>query len=201
MSIKTLFQNIADAIKVKDTSIVSLTPSQMPNAILNMPSGDSIDLTKISLVGLYCTARRGGGGGYCQISDLQLLDNSDNIYQFPSDRIASEWGGYATGSGEFAYNIFDNNVNTKGILNAFPNNAHPFGWLCYLPNNTIDCTVYNKWCWYTANDAQDRDPVSFGLLLGSGDILDDMIINCFDFQNNYNVTTNRKTLAYEGVIL
>lgn len=42
MSIKTLFQNIADAIKTKDASIASLTPSQMPDAIINLPSGGGV---------------------------------------------------------------------------------------------------------------------------------------------------------------
>lgn len=39
MSIKSLFQNIATAIKEKDTSIVSLTPVQMPDAIRGISGG------------------------------------------------------------------------------------------------------------------------------------------------------------------
>ena len=200
MSIRTYFEHIADAIRTKDTSIINVTPGEMPDAILNIPSGSTLDLTKINLVGLYCTKRRGGNYGYCQVSDLRLSDINDNDYIFPSDRIASEWGGYATGQNEFAFNMFDNNLNTKAILQMYPSNAHPFGWFVYLPNNTIDCTIYNKWSWYTANDSDDRDPVSFGLILGSGDITDKLDIACVDFQNDYTVTTSRKTLAYSGII-
>lgn len=200
MSIKTLFQNIADAIKQKDANILSITPSEMPNAIINLPTGADIDLTNISFIGLYCTARRGGNGGYCQVSELKLSDGI-NFYSFPSDRVASEWGGYATGQGEFSYNMFDGSVDTKAILNTVPSGIHPFGWFCYLPNNTIDCTVYKYWSWYTANDSPDRDPISFGIVIGSGNITDGIIYKCVDFQNNYNVTTNRKALAYSGVIL
>lgn len=200
MSIRTYFENIAEAIKTKNPNITTVTPGNMPNAILNIPSGGgNIDLTKISFVGLYCTARRGGGAGYCQISELQLY-NDNETFSFPSDRMAFEGGGFATGSGEFAHNIFDGSTNTKGILNMYPQNAHPFGWFVYLPNGVIDTTIFNKWRWYTANDSTDRDPVSFGLVLGSGNILEDLKIKCFDFQTNYNVTTNRKALAYSGVI-
>ena len=39
MSIKSIFQDIADAIKEKDTSISSLTPSQMPDAIRGISGG------------------------------------------------------------------------------------------------------------------------------------------------------------------
>lgn len=39
MSIRTYFENIALAIKEKNPNVVTVTPSQMPDAILNIPSG------------------------------------------------------------------------------------------------------------------------------------------------------------------
>lgn len=42
MSIRSLFQDIADAIKIKDTSIVTLSPAEMPDAIRNIPSGSGV---------------------------------------------------------------------------------------------------------------------------------------------------------------
>ena len=39
MSIRTYFENIASAIKEKNTSIVTVTPSQMPQAILDIETG------------------------------------------------------------------------------------------------------------------------------------------------------------------
>ena len=39
MSIRTYFENIALAIKEKNPNVVTVTPAQMPDAILNIPSG------------------------------------------------------------------------------------------------------------------------------------------------------------------
>jgi len=39
MSIRTYFENIAAAIKDKNPDVVTVTPSQMPDEILNIPSG------------------------------------------------------------------------------------------------------------------------------------------------------------------
>lgn len=41
MSIKSLFENIADAIKDKNPNVTNVTPDEMPNAIRSIPSGSS----------------------------------------------------------------------------------------------------------------------------------------------------------------
>lgn len=41
MSIKSLFENIADAIKDKNPNITNVTPVEMPSAIRSIPSGSS----------------------------------------------------------------------------------------------------------------------------------------------------------------
>jgi len=41
MSIKSLFENIADAIKEKNPNIANVTPVEMPSAIRSIPSGSS----------------------------------------------------------------------------------------------------------------------------------------------------------------
>lgn len=203
MVIKTYFQNIADAIRAKGGTVATLTPAQMPQAIADLPTGGGgleLDLTKINLVGLYATARRGGGtSGYVQISEIELSDGT-NTLTFPTARQSAEWGGFATNQNEFAANVFDGSTNTKGIM-TLQGGTGRFSWFTFFPNDTIDCTIYNTWRWYTANDAADRDPVSFGLLLGSGDLMTGEVLKILDFQTNYNVTSNRKSLAYEGAIL
>lgn len=44
-TIKDYFQNIATAIKQKNTQIVTVTPAQMPQAILDIPSGGGGDFS------------------------------------------------------------------------------------------------------------------------------------------------------------
>lgn len=39
MSIRTYFENIATAIKTKNPNVTTVTPANMPDAILNIPSG------------------------------------------------------------------------------------------------------------------------------------------------------------------
>lgn len=41
MSIRTYFENIADAIKTKGGTSTALTPAEMPRAILDLPTGSS----------------------------------------------------------------------------------------------------------------------------------------------------------------
>lgn len=45
MSIRTYFKNIADAIKEKNPEILTVTPAEMPQAILDIPSGSSNIIT------------------------------------------------------------------------------------------------------------------------------------------------------------
>lgn len=42
MSIRTYFENIASAIKTKNPNVTTVTPANMPDAILNIPSGGSL---------------------------------------------------------------------------------------------------------------------------------------------------------------
>ena len=55
MSIKTLFQNIADAIKEKNTGVLTVTPSQMPQAIRDIPSGGGLSENIIKYIENYLT--------------------------------------------------------------------------------------------------------------------------------------------------
>jgi hypothetical protein len=43
MAIKTYFQNIADAIRAKGGTVATLTPSEMPQAIADLPTGGGLE--------------------------------------------------------------------------------------------------------------------------------------------------------------
>ncbi len=79
MSIKSLFQNIAAAIKTKDTSISSLTPAEMPSAIINLPSGgdtphyDMIDYMKVIPTIVYSTVNSSIIGNQFQLNQSKKL--------------------------------------------------------------------------------------------------------------------------------
>ena len=47
MSIKSLFQNIANAIKEKNTSVSTITPAEMPDAILDIQTGTENEIPEI----------------------------------------------------------------------------------------------------------------------------------------------------------
>ena len=203
MSIKTLFQNIADAIKVKDTSIVSLTPSQMPNAIINLPTASDLDLTKINIVGMYIKAVKGGNisNFRAQVGTIQLFNN-DGVYLWNNNTIINSVSStlITQNSEDFFRCLKDNYSNTTKWLIR---NSYYTGYPCFgfaLLNNDIDCTVYNKWKWYTANDGSERDPVSFGLILGNLSN-DEIKLKIIDYKENQTITNNRLALAYEGVIV
>lgn len=203
MSIKTLFQDIADAIKVKDTSIVSLTPSQMPDAIINLPSGSDIDYTNINVVGMFVKAVKGGNisNFRCQVGTIILYN--DNIeYAWNSNSIISSIStALITQNEEDFFRCLKNDYSNtyKWLVRNSYYNGYPCLGMAIL-NNSIDCTVFNKWKWYTANDGSERDPVSFGLIIGN--LTNDNInIKVVDFKENQAITNNRMSLAYEGVIL
>jgi len=56
--------------------------------------------------------------------------------------------------------------------------------------------TYSKWRWYTANDASNRDPVSFKLEASN----DNQNWIELDSAIDVDVTTTRQTIAYTGNI-
>ena len=194
MAINTYFKNIADAIREKTGGSALITPGQMPGEIRNIPTGGVIDDHNITFVGFYGTSRRSNTQDiYAQISRLRLF-NDNNELTFNMNGYGTLNG--PTTVGEPAQNVF--NTTNKSVI-VLKDITKPFMWFAFS-ENPIDITRYNKWRWYTANDGDFRDPVSFGLLLGSGDILTDMAFKLYDYGENRTITTNRNALAYEGLI-
>lgn len=68
-TIKEYFQNIATAIKQKNSEIVTVTPAQMPQAILDIPSGGGISFVEPTYENFT--------GGYVS-NDKYILTSSPN---------------------------------------------------------------------------------------------------------------------------
>ncbi len=58
MSIRTLFENISEAIKEKNTSVTNVTPSQMPDAIRDIISGGLETITETEWENLTAEQKR-----------------------------------------------------------------------------------------------------------------------------------------------
>lgn len=130
-----------------------------------------------------------------QFSDIRFVDESGNFFQYANDAecTCDDGQGHTPWYGhESPEKLIDNSTDTK---------------LCYLDTNysvpsiiinfgstPLDIDVYTKWQWYTANDSYERDPVSFEFYISE----DGITYNLVSEEVNYDVTTDRRSLAYEG---
>ena len=203
MAIKSYFQNIADAIRVKGGTSALLTPAEMPQAIADLPTGgggSGVDLTAVSEVGFIITAQRYTHESYIQADRLDLMQGS-SVYAFDmrnatcgvyggtdiqssSESPQQLWNGHAVGQGK--------TIISKSTRQRF--------YLFYIKLSApVDLTQIDGWRWWTGNDFPERDPVSFGLFFANGDEKNG-VLQVMDFAVNYSVTTNRNAIAYEGDI-
>ncbi len=138
------------------------------------------------------TKRRGGGSGYIQLSELRFLNADDEIFVWPSGTTITATSS-ATGSYESVEKLIDGNTSTKycGSTPGYVTFEIDLG-----ESGSIDISIYRTWQWYTANDATDRDPISFSLSLSE----DGVEYIEFDSVSDAEVTTTRSALAYEGMI-
>ena len=278
MSIRTYFENIALAIKEKNTDVVTVTPAQMPDAILSIPTGGgletiakadwdalttaqkqrygligiienitgydrgvivngadyvdatteelllkqnllnasvtmdlnnmtftsvevaNIDLSAINCVGLYTDQNRGTNANFdVQVGAIFLNDGTNDL----------TWGsvvGYGskkniTNSSEGIQQLFRNSytggnkwlVRRNSSLQVYPS------WGLVYFNDSIDCTAYDKWLMYTANDGSERDPISYGIILGQYNN-GSLKFRIYDYGSGRTGTTTRNALAYTGEI-
>lgn len=125
-----------------------------------------------------------------QLSRFEFLDVNNNVYSYPSGTtVSTTFTNYA--SNEAPVMIIDGNVNTKfcalwtagGYLQIDLGSA-----------NCIDVSKYSRFRWYTANDVEGRDPVSFKVLFSTDgtNFIEGVTVT------NASITTARKTLAYVG---
>lgn len=181
MSIKTLFQNIADAIKEKNPSVTTVTPSEMPEAIRGISGGDGLDMSKINFVGFHCTKNRGNNTSYMQLSRIIFYDDNDNILQYPSLSSYNCMGGRVNLS-QLADKLFIPDSTTAIIYMTDYREVILYGVL----SDYVDLTVYKNVGFYTGFDSASysaRDPVSFGFVVGDTST---MTFREFNIQTDYN---------------
>lgn len=202
MAIKTYFQNIADAIRVKGGTQALITPAEMPQAIADLPTGgggSGVDLTAVSEVGFIITAQRNTGESYIQADRLDLMQGS-TVYAFDMQNAAcGVYGGTPNQGNESPQQLWNGHAVGQGktIISKWGEKFYLF----YIKlSNPVDLSEIDGWRWWTGNDAPGRDPVSFGLFFANGDEKNG-VLQVMDFATNYSVTTKRNAIAYEGSLL
>ena len=122
--------------------------------------------------------------GCTQISEFALLSNGSAV-SWPGGTTASNPGGSAGGGGsENASNTIDGSLSNKLCdLNATGNNPMS------LVIDTGSSVTFNGYKYGTANDAEDRDPISW-TVSGSNDNSNWTVI---DTRSNETITSSRNT--------
>lgn len=134
--------------------------------------------------------RDSGRQYYTQLSILRFLDANGNIYPYPSGTtVTTSLSGYA--SSESPACIIDGNTGTKFCS---PWSAGGYLTIDLGASGGIDINKYSRFQWYTANDGDWRDPVSFDLYFSTDG---SNFIKTFSV-TNASITTSRQTLAYTG---
>lgn len=133
---------------------------------------------------------------YMQFSDIRFY-NGSTVYSYPSG--TSITGSLSpSGSGETVAKLIDNNASTKYCCNW--NSTTGCIIVITLPSTgKINLATYSTFSWYTANDIQSRDPVTWSLFMANNSDFSDSIL--VDWQADYNVTTSRSVEAYNMNIL
>lgn len=141
---------------------------------------------------MHITGKRGGSGEkYLQMSEIKLVNTNGTSFSWPAGTtVTSSTNGNS--SSEAPVKLIDGNVSTKYCT-----------WNGYLPldvtidlgsGNSVNLATYSRWQWYTANDANARDPTSFSFL-ASNDGVKWVELNA---ATNATITTTRRALAYTG---
>jgi hypothetical protein len=118
-----------------------------------------------------------------------LLDAQDNEVQWSNMGISgiTANSGNDSPSGEGPDNLVNNNTYDKWFSWAFGNPS----WVQIAFNNPVDLSQYPKYRWYTANDSEGRDPVSWKILASK----DGVSWFILDSQTNASITTSRNASA------
>lgn len=127
------------------------------------------------------TARRGGGDGLVQCSELHMMSEGRRV---PS---TSQSGPAGTGA-EGVDQVDDWSLNSKLLSSSLANTQ-----VVLDLGSAQFCDGYE---WYTANDSSDRDPVSWTLEWSN----DGSSYTTVDTQTGATITTDRMTLAYLGTV-
>lgn len=137
------------------------------------------------------TANRDSEYNQCQLSGIRFEDSQGNYFSFAD---ATATCNQSTTVSQGPANVIDNNVNTKlNMTDNSPSVSSPDDIIVSILKG-IDLSVYNTWSWWTADDTNQRDPISWKLYVSN----DQSTWELLDEQTNYAVTTTRKVVAYSN---
>ena len=135
-------------------------------------------------------AIKGGADSHTQLSRFEFIDAEGNLYKYPAGTtVSTNLTNYP--ANESPANVIDGNVNTKFCT---PWSAGGYFTIALGSGETIDISRYSRFQWYTANDADWRDPVSFEVQFsndGANFVTGAVITNA-------SITSTRYALAYTG---
>lgn len=102
-------------------------------------------------------ATRGSTDAYTQLSKLEFIDIDNNVYSYPSGAaVSTTLTGYP--ASEPPSSIIDGSVDTK-FCTLFSSSGYV--QIDLGAAERIDLSKYSRFRWYTANDGDWRDPISF----------------------------------------
>lgn len=125
-----------------------------------------------------------------QLSRLEFINNKGSVYTYPSTKTVTT-SATVYSSAETPVNITDHSVDTKFCCEW---TAGTWVQIDLGLNDRLDLSQYSRVQYYTANDAEGRDPVSFDILVSNDGV---NFNKCFSV-TNASITSSRKTLAYTG---
>lgn len=130
-------------------------------------------------------------GGEMQMSEIRLMDESGNFYQFPAGTTVSTTLEVSVAA-ESPANLIDGLVTTKYFCSSFA--AGGTITIDLGDGQGADLLTWTKWQWYTANDVPNRDPVSFDFEASHNG--SDWVT--LDSVTDASITQDREALAYAG---
>lgn len=125
--------------------------------------------------------------------DIDCNGTIDGEKMFEYERGADWIFGTFTQS-ESIYKLIDGNLSTKFCVRS--DNRYPIIIVFDLKMPIFSLKECVKWRWYTANDVPARDPSSFSLEAS----VDGKRWDIIDIATNLDVTKERKSLAYVGIL-
>ena len=129
-------------------------------------------------------------GGEMQMSEIRLMDDSGNFYQFPAGTVVSTTMGIPV-SDEPPANLIDGLITTKYFTSTYSPGVITID---LGGGQGADLLTWTKWQWYTANDVPNRDPISFDFE-ASHDGSDWVTL---DSVTGATIPDARESLAYTG---
>lgn len=146
---------------------------------------------KLRYLRMTITALR-GSTNVVQLSEIRLLSKTGSVMEWPNGTTVTA-SISAAGDDESPDKLIDGSTETKFCSTQFVSGAQIN---IDLGDKILDRAEYSVWQWFSANDYEERDPVSFEL---SGST-DGQTFTAMDSATNADIPEPRKSLAYSGSI-